>query len=149
MNDDFENQLGRIPRRTAPPAWRAEIMTAASSATPKHSPFPETGRSSAPGFMVQLRAWLGGISPAWRMLAAVWALCLTVNHLTNNPTYGALAARGELRRLAPEQIAAARAQRTELLLLAGLADPEPPAPPRQRAPRPHSSLRRSERPACG
>lgn len=99
--------------------------------------------------MVQLRAWLGGISPAWRMLAAVWALCLTVNHFTNNPASGALAARGELRQLAPEQIAAARAQRTELLLLAGLTDPEPPAPPRQRAPRPHSSLRRSERPACG
>lgn len=149
MNDDFEKQLGRIPRRTAPPAWRAEILTAADSATPKHSSFRETRPSSSTGAMLQLRVWLGGISPAWRMLAAVWALCLTVNHFTSNPTSGTLAARGELRRLAPEQIAAARAQRTELLLLAGLADPEPPAPPRLRAPRPHSSLRRSEGPACG
>ena len=125
--DDFEEHLAQVPRRTAPAEWRAKILSAVKS----------TPRSALPD---RLLAWWGGLSPAWRMLATVWIVCLTINHFTGTapaePSLGGFA----YARLAPEQIAAVRAQRREMLQLAGLTEAEPAEPPVPRLPRPRSSL---------
>ncbi len=151
--DDFERQLARTPRRAAPPDWRADILANAHSAAAARgieSPRSRADEPSSPhNPALQLWAWLAGISPAWRALAAVWAVCLTVNHFTSSPATGSLASRGDRGSLAPEQIAAARAQRAELLQLAGLSEPEPAEPPPLRPPGPRSSLRRHGRPSYG
>jgi len=99
--------------------------------------------------LLQLWVWLTGVSPAWRALAAVWAVCLTVNHFTSSPPTGSLASRGDRGSLAPEQIAAARAQRAELLQLAGLVETRSPEPQPARPPGPRRALRRPERPSFG
>lgn len=144
MNDDFENQLARRSLRAAPTDLRAQVLTAANSApwTPNR---PANSASAKATFW----RWLTSQSPAWPALATVWLLCLSVNYLSGSG--GDRTTRGSL---APEQLAAARAQRAELLQLAGLGDAEltdPPAakPPRNTPPRPHSSLRRSSRPGYG
>ncbi len=151
--DDFEQQLARTPRRAAPPEWRADILAnahAAAAARGIESPRSRAdGPSSPHNPVLQLWDWLTGISPAWRALAAVWAVCLTVNHFTSSPPTGSLASRGDRGSLAPEQIAAARAQRAELLQLAGLAEPRSPEPQPARPPGPRSALRRPERPSFG
>ena len=155
--DDFEQQLARTPRRAAPPEWRADILANAHAAAAARGPESPRSRGDGPSSphnpVLQLWAWLTGISPAWRALAAVWAVCLTVNHFTSSPPTGSLASRGDLGRLAPEQIAAARAQRAELLQLAGLSEPEPAEPPHPLRPPgppgPRSALRRNERPSYG
>jgi hypothetical protein len=74
------------------------------------------------------------------MLAAVWFICLTINHFTTAAPAESSANHFVSVRLAPEQIAAVRAQRREMLQLAGLAEPEPAEPPPARLPRPRSSL---------
>ena len=151
--DDFERQLARTPRRAAPPEWRADILAnahAAAAARRLESPrFRADGLSSPTSPVLQLWAWVTGISPAWRALAAVWAVCLTVNHFTSSPPTGSLASRADRGSLAPEQIAAARAQRAELLQLAGLSEPRSPEPQPARPPGPRSALRRPERPSFG
>lgn len=151
--DDFEQQLTRTPRRAAPPEWRADILAKAHAAAVARR--LESPRSRADGLsrahspLLQLWDWLTGISPAWRALAAVWAVCLTVNHFTSSPPTGSLASQGDRGSLAPEQIAAARAQRAELLQLAGLSEPRSPEPQPARPPGPRSALRRPERPSFG
>lgn len=139
--DDFEQHLARVPRRATPAEWRADILREAKSATPSalsvpRSPLPDP-RSSLPG---QFLAWWGGLSPARRTLAAVWIVCLTVNHFTGATPSDSAAGSFAYTRLAPEQIAAVRAQRREMLQLAGLTEPEPAEPPPTRPPRPRSSL---------
>ncbi len=151
--DDFEQQLARTPRRAAPPEWRADILAnahAAAAARRLESPRSRAdGPSRAHSPLLQLWVWLTGISPAWRALAAVWAVCLTVNHFTSSPPTGSLASRGDRGNLAPEQIAAARAQRAELLQLAGLVETRSPEPQPARPPGPRSGLRRPERSSFG
>ncbi len=132
--DDFEERLAQVPRRATPSAWRAEILSAAKSAPRSALPAP---RSSLPG---QFLAWWGGLSPAWRTLAAVWIVCLTINHFTGAKSSESPAGSFAYTGFAPEQLAAVRAQRREMLQLAGLTEPEPAEPPPARLPRPRSSL---------
>lgn len=152
-SDDFERQLARTPRRAAPQDWRADILAnakAAAAARGLESPRSRAdGPSSPHNPVLQLWAWLTGISPAWRALAAVWAVCFAVNHFIAEPPTGSLASRGDRGSLAPEQIAAARAQRAELLQLAGLSETRSPEPQPARPPGPRSALRRPERPTFG
>ncbi len=151
--DDFERQLARMPRRAAPPEWRADILAKADAAAAARGPERPRSRADAPSSpsnpVLQLWAWLTGISPAWRALAAVWAACLAVNHFIAEAPTGLLASGGDRGSLAPEQIAAARAQRAELLQLAGLSEPRSPDPQPARPPGPRSALRRPERPSFG
>ena len=145
--DYFEQHLAHVSRRAAPAGWRSEILSAAKSAAPSALSSPRSPltahrspRPQASSFPGQFLAWLGGLSPAWRTLAAVWIVCLTINHFTWPTPSGSSANHFATGRLAPEQIAAARAQRREMLQLAGLMDPEPAEPPPSRTPRPRSSL---------
>ena len=149
--DDFERQLARTPLRGAPKNWRAEILAnATAAARGMESPRSRGAGISGPrGLGLRLWAWFDAISPAWRTLAAVWIVCLAVNRLTSSPPTGSLASRGDRGSLAPEQIAAARAQRAELLQLAGLSEPRPPEPQPARPPGPRSCLGRPERPHYG
>jgi hypothetical protein len=132
--DDFEEHLAQVPRRTAPAEWRAKILSAAKSTPRSALPAP---RSPLPN---RLLAWWGGLSPAWRTLATIWIVCLTINHFTGTAPAEPAAGGFAYARLAPEQIAAVRAQRREMLQLAGLTEPEPAEPPPPRLPRPRSSL---------
>ena len=150
-SDDFERQLARTPLRGAPTEWRADILANATAAahgleSPRSR---DAGVSDPRGLGLRLWAWFEAISPAWRTLAAVWTVCLAVNQLTCSPPTGSLASRGDRGSLAPEQIAAARAQRAELLQLAGLSEPRPPEPQPARPPGPRSCLGRPERPHYG
>jgi hypothetical protein len=151
--DDFERQLARTPRREAPPEWRAVILANANAAATGRGLESPRSRADGPSGptnpVLQLWDWLTGISPAWRALVAVWAVCLAVNHYVAEPPTGSLASRGDRGSLAPEQIAAARAQRAELLQLAGLSETRSPEPQPARPPGPHSGLRRPERPSYG
>ena len=84
----------------------------------------------------------------WRSLAAVWAVGLAVNHFSTDAHDAG--SPGSIR-LVPEQVAAARAERAELLVLAGLREPEPEPAERPHVvpPRPRSSLPLTNRPNFG
>lgn len=139
--DDFEQQLARAPRRSAPADWRAEILSHANAAS--HRPAAKTlAPARVPAsFLLVFPLWLRELSPAWSALAALWIICLAVNHFTGDALTESPASRFASGRLAPEQLAAVRAQRQEMLQLAGLVEPEPAEPPRPRPPGPRSSLR--------
>ena len=143
MNDDFEQQMARCRLRPAPENLSESLLAALR-------PRLENARPPAVpvGPVEQIRIWLSGISPVWRSLAAVWAVGLTVNHFSAD-AQGA-GSTGNVR-LVPEQVAAARAERAELLVLAGLREPEPEPVERPRVvpPRPRSSLPPTNRPNLG
>ena len=149
--DDFERQLARTPLRGAPTEWRADILAnAAAAARGLESPRSRDAGFSAPrGLGLRLWAWFDAISPAWRTLAAVWIMCLAVNRLTTDTPSGPLAVNGDIGRIPAAQVAAARAQRAELLQLAGLAETRSPEHQPARPPGPRSCLRRPERPQYG
>jgi len=78
----------------------------------------------------------------------VWAVGLAVNHFSADARGAGSAVNV---RLVPERVAAARAERAELLVLAGLREPEPEPVERPRVmpPRPRSSLPLTNRPNLG
>ena len=138
--DDFEQLLAQVPRRPAPTDWRTEILSRANAASHRTSA-KTSAHARTSTFLPQfLPLWLRELSPVWSALAALWIICLAVNHFTGDALTKSPASRFAIGRLAPEQLAAVRAQRQEMLQLAGL-EAEPAEPPRSRPPGPRSSLR--------
>ena len=90
--------------------------------------------------------WVRGISPAWRVLGAAWVVGITLNALCHTSTPAEF---GSPTPMSLEQIAAERAARLEMMVLAGLREPEPAEPPQVVAPRPRSSLKIVLRPSNG
>ena len=149
--DDFEQQLGRCPLRATPPSLQASILDSLR-ATRARTELRATVQRSAPGGWEMFHSWFTGLSPAWRGLAAVWVVGLSLNALSRDTTErGSLVA--SARSLPPEQLAQVRAERQELMILAGLREPERPAieaqPVAPAPPRPRSSLRMLDRPRLG
>ncbi len=143
MNDDFEQQMANCRLRPAPENLSETLLAAIR---------PQLANARSPavpvGWVEQIRIWLSGISPVWRSLAAVWAVGLAVNHFSTDAHDAG--SPGSIR-LVPEQVAAARAERAELLVLAGLREPEPEPAERPHVvpPRPRSSLPLTNRPNFG
>lgn len=150
MNPDpLEARLARQPLRRAPDAWRREILTSATSATTAGK---IQGRDTQPDSRDGCPTWgealLLRLPLGWTGAAAT-ALLLWLggssDHWLNG---GALLAQAPL--VSPEQVAEARAQRAELLQLAGLHDVSPvvadrtPDKPPSAPPRPRGHLRRAE-----
>ena len=144
--DDFEQRLATCRLRPAPSDVQEDVLRALRRE--RQSRDAElTRRDSATGTPWNaLGFWLRGISPAWRVLGAVWVVGLTLNALCRTSTPAEFAGSVALSR---EQIAAERAVRLEIMVLAGLREPEPAEPPRVAPPRPRSSLKAVERPNLG
>ena len=142
--DDFEQRLQRQPLRTAPSAWRAEILVAAdvnrrSTAT---QPISEDQVALLAGW----RLLFARLPLAWATLAALWVALIGVNLLLSGP-----APAGVARSSAPapaDAMTVWHLQRTDSKLLASLLSESPdsatsPAPPVV-PPRPRSDRWRDE-----
>jgi hypothetical protein len=81
MNDEhFEQHLQGQPLRPIPPAWRADILAAASTATPR----PPEREADRARFWWRSLLWPSPV--AWAGVAAAWLLIVGLNHLTPGPT---------------------------------------------------------------
>jgi len=132
MNDDFENQLARY-RLGAAPDHLAETLIAA--ARPHLAPPPRSRQPIAS--ILRLWARLFSVSPAVRALAAVWVIGLGVNAFVGS---GLRAGASVASHPGPELWIEMRAQRAQLLELAGLPEANRNPPPRPSQPRPRSEL---------
>ncbi len=130
MNDDFENRLARY-RLSAAPDYLAETLIAA--ARPHLATQPQS--RSLVAWMVHLWARLLSVSPAVRALAAVWVIGLGVNAFVGS---GLRAGTSVASHPGPELWIEMRAQRAQLLELAGLPEADRNPPPRPSQPRPRS-----------
>lgn len=136
--DEFEQRLAACRLRPAPDDVQEDVLRALRQERQRRDATStrRAGVAASPGNA--LGFWLRGISPAWRVLGAVWVVGLTLNALcrTSTPADSGMSAP-----MSREQIAAERAVRLEMMVLAGLREPEPTEPPRVAAPRPRSSLK--------
>lgn len=139
MFDPFEDQLAQVPLREPPREWRSEILAAANAGARRSRP------SAEPTWWTQL--WLRIPWPTMGFAAAC-GLTMVVSSLDQS---GAAERRSNGPAISREQIAAARAERRELLqafyLVDGAGDlpvesKKSPAPPPPAAmPRPRSDRR--------
>ena len=132
MNTDFEKQLQRQPLRTLPPAWRGEILHAATPPPRRH--FLSTLNS-------QLSTIFWPCPQAWAALAAVWLVILGLNFAgrTTEPR-GMTQAKAEFPP-SPQVLAMLREQRALYSELLGRPEmAPPPTPPRPRSERAAESV---------
>jgi len=150
MNPDpLEARLARQPLRRVPDAWRREILASASSTIPDGKIQGRDAQSdSRDGCPSWVEALLLRLPLGWTGAAAT-ALLLWLGVSSDRwLNGGAMLAQAPL--VSREQVAEARAQRTELLQLAGLNDISPvvadrtPGKPPAALPRPRSDRRREE-----
>ncbi len=107
MSDPFEDQLARTPRRELPPEWRSEILRTAAEATATIRPRPR--HATEPSWWMGL--WLRLPVPTLGFAAAcvLTVMLSIVDQGLPNPSQTVS------RPVSREQIAAARAERNELL----------------------------------
>ena len=130
--DDFEQCLQRQPMREMPPAWRAEILSAARASGSRPSTL-----DSRP--LPWWRELLWPCPQAWAGVAAVWLVILGVNLATRETT-----PRNFARQAVPPSPEMLLVLRQQQLLLAELVErPEPRAADRSKTvpPRPRSQGR--------
>lgn len=146
--DEFEQRLAACRLRPAPGEVQEDVLRALRQERQRRDAASTRREMVAVSRWNALAFWVRGISPAWRVLGAVWVVGLTLNALCRTSTPAEF---GRSTPMSPEQIAAERAVRVEMMVLAGLREPEPePAePPRVVAPRPRSSLKSVQRPSYG
>ncbi len=144
--DDFEQRLAACRLRPAPSHVQEEVLHALRRERQSREATSIRRESATATTWDALGFWLRGISPAWRVLGAVWMVGMTLNALCRTSTP---ADSGMTVPLSREQIAAERAVRLEMMVLAGLREPEPAEPPRVAPPRPRSSLKAVHRPNFG
>ena len=138
--DDFDKRLQRRPSRTIPKEWRAEILSAAKTASGQVHPSrinPEDPRPAQ--YVSRLRSILSTIlwpSPAaWAGLAAIWVIILVVNSTSAS---GARELAQKVSPPAPEAIAAWKEQERLLTELIGPHETRVADRPKPGAPRPRS-----------
>ena len=139
MSDSFEDQLAQVPLREPPREWRSEILAVAMASAPRRQPTAE------PAWWMQL--WLRIPLPTLGFAAACGLTVL----LSSMDQEGSAGRNSSGAMISREQVAAARAERRELLqafyLVDGTGDlpaesKESSAPPRPAAlPRPRSDQR--------
>jgi hypothetical protein len=141
--DDFERRLSRMPLKTPPADWRAEILDAAMKAREAAELAPTKPRPKADA---SNRSWLEAILRlplGWAALAAVWAFALSAGNVDRWLNGGSARA---LVRVSAAQFAQARMERDALggLNEAGFEFREslPARSPHEGSPRPRSDRRR-------
>ena len=132
MNDDFEHQLARFRPDAAPERLAETIFSAA-----RPHLLPAHRRTKTDAWLIWIWKQFQNTSPAARALAAIWFVCLGINYLVGSGLEG-FSPDGT--RPTPEQIAEMRAQRAQLIELAGLPAPRPIRAPQPSAPGPRSEL---------
>lgn len=132
MNDDFEHQLTRYNFGAGPDSLAETLFAAAK---PHLAASRSTGTPKA--WLARLLNPLRSLSPAALSLAAVWLVCLSINFLIGS---GFRMGTSVALRPSPEKLLELRAQRSQLLELAGLREAGPERAPRNPQPRPHSEL---------
>lgn len=116
MSDPFEAQLARTPRRELPPEWRSEILRTAAEAAATATTRQRPGHPTEPSWWVGL--WLRLPVPTVGFAAAC-VLTVTLSLLDQgSPDPGHTVSRP----ISREQIAAAQAERYELLQAFYLVD---------------------------
>lgn len=148
MSDPFEDQLARTPRRELPPEWRSEILLAAAEATATTTTRPRSSHPAGPSWWMGL--WLRLPVPT----VGFGAACVLTVLLSTVDPWGSDPMHTVSRPISREQIAAARAERNELLQAFYLVDGgnEPPSESKPRSerlrpailPRPRSDRRSPE-----
>jgi hypothetical protein len=146
--DEFEQRLAACRLRPAPGEVQEDVLRALRQERQRRDAASARSEGPAVSAWSVLAAWVRGISPAWRVLGAAWVVGLTLNALCHTSTPAEFAGAAPLSR---EQIAAERAVRLEMMVLAGLREPDrqPAEPPRVVPPRPRSSLKVVQRPSFG
>ena len=81
-NDPFEEHLRRQPLQSIPPAWREEILRAASDAAKPAGPEVSPWRERV---WHRLREVLWPAPQAWAALATLWLVMLIVNRIVAPP----------------------------------------------------------------
>ena len=146
MSDLFEDQLTRTPRRELPPEWRSEILRTAAEAAATTRPRPR--------HLIEPSWWMG----LWLRLpvptVGFAAACVLTVLLSTVDQWGSEPGHTVPHPISREQIAAARAERYELLQAFYLVDGgnEPPSESKPRSellrpallPRPRSDRRSPE-----
>jgi len=139
--DKFEERLRRQPPREIPPAWRAQILTAAERANKIDHALRSTHHPRFSTLIHQLSTFFWPHPKAWAGLAAVWVVILTLQLASRDPTD--VAAR-KTPPPSPEMLMVLRQQRLLLAELVERSEP-PPAADRPKAvpPRPRSDRYRA------
>jgi hypothetical protein len=147
MYDDFEQHLTRTPLRSLPPKWRQDILHAATQAaaipTSEMRRRPAAAKPAGWWNTLWLRFPLPtmGLAAAWAVVFLSGTLDSALNGRSKNSGGG----------VSQEQMAWARAQRSELWLLAGFSDttavhsePSPATQPPRAVQRPRSDRKRDD-----
>ena len=144
--DEFEQRLAACQLRPVPGEVQEDVLRALRQERQRRdaASAPSEGATVSPWSAIAF--WVRGISPAWRVLGAAWVVGITLNALCHTSTPAEF---GRATPMSREQIAAERAARMEMMVLAGLREPEPAEPPQVVAPRPRSSLKIVLRPSYG
>jgi len=132
MNSEFEKKLAEQPLRTAPAAWRADILREARTEAVQHT--------LAADAVTGWRSWFWPAPRAWAALTACWVVLLAVQLFVNAPSATAVA------QVDPPRLALALAEKRHALLeldVAVAAQPAKPAAPH--LPRGASGWLREER----
>lgn len=137
-DDPFEQRLRNQPIKTVPPAWRSEILSAATAI--RDTSLSEIG--TQPARVNKPLAWLYALlwphPGAWAGLAALWLLILGLNSMVREP------AGSVVQQVIPQSPQMREQLRQQEELFAELIGPrENPAAdrPRPSAPGPHSERR--------
>lgn len=136
-HEQFEKRLRRQPLRTAPPAWREEILSAVREVETSRRPLPTTRHSYFLNLNQKISALLRPDRRAWAGLAAVWVVICAMNFMSRNDTASTAA-----RHVAPPTPQLREMLRAQELLLAELVGETPFANRRKSVPpQPHSYYR--------
>jgi hypothetical protein len=86
--DELEQKLSRQPLKEIPPAWRAEILSAAREAQAAHHASRVTQHSFLSTLNSQLSTLFWPHPKAWAGLAAVWVCIAVLNFSTRDSSPG-------------------------------------------------------------
>ena len=136
---EFEKELQRQPQRPLPPAWRAEILSAARQAAPRRQLSPVVPRTLFSTLSAQLSTVLWPHPRAWAGLAAIWLLIFALDFTAHEPSGRKVA--GQAGPPSPQMRELLQAQEQLMAELVGPFEPAENRQPKPVPPQPRSECR--------